>query len=379
MHWNAFPTLWLRQLINLCRKEFLVILKDPASRVVLFAPILMQTLIFGYVANFDLKNIPYALIDQSHSAAAGELVQHLDGSGLFQRVATLPNADAVREQIDRQRALLIISIAPDFAARLNAGEPAPLQIILDARNTTTAASAAAAVQSIVAQFNQDWRVRHGGSARTPITIETRAWFNPNLESRLNILPALVATLSMLQTILLTAFSVAREREQGTFDQLLVTPYRPLDIMLGKVIPPVTIGLAQAAIVTLVIRLWFGIPLAGSVGTLWLGVLLFLLAAVGFGLLVSAFSLNMQQAMLYSFVALMPMILLSGLMTPVRNMPAVLQWLTVINPVRFAIDWTRRVYLEGAGLMELRGDALVLLLISAITLPIASWLFRHRLN
>jgi ABC-2 type transport system permease protein len=250
-------------------------------------------------------------------------------------------------------------------------------LLLDARNSTTANAAAAYVGAIVDAFNAEQQQQRGG-APPPLAIETRAWYNPNLETRWNFMPALIASLSMLQTLLLCALSVAREREQGTFDQLLVTPLTPLEIMIGKAVPPMLIGLVQSTLVLLVTRFWFHIPMAGSVVTLYIGLAAFIIAAVGIGLAISALSLNMQQAMLYTFVLLMPMMLLSGLTTPVATMPRVLQIATLVNPLRFGIDMVRRVYLEGAGLAVLIPDLVPLLLIAAITLPTAAWLFRNRL-
>jgi ABC-2 type transport system permease protein len=192
------------------------------------------------------------------------------------------------------------------------------------------------------------------------------------------IPSLIGTLTMLQTLLLTAMSVAREREEGTFDQLLVTPLRPSEIMIGKAVPSMLVGAAQATLILLVAQLWFHIPFAGSFATLYVGLLLFLLASVGIGLAVSSFVTSMQQAMLFSFVLLMPFILLSGLTTPIGNMPRILQEITRVNPLRYAIEMTQHVYLEGAGLADLAPDLWPLALIAAITLPIAAWMFRHRL-
>ena len=183
---------------------------------------------------------------------------------------------------------------------------------------------------------------------------------------------------MIQTLMLAALSVARERENGTFDQLLVTPFSPTEIMIGKAIPIMLIGLMQSTIVLLVALFWFQIPLAGSLLTLYAGLILFIVASVGLGLSISAVSANMQQAMLYTFMLIMPLILLSGLATPVRNMPQFLQIATLANPLRFAIDLMQRVYLEGASLLMVAYDLVPLLIISAITLPLAAWLFRHHL-
>jgi ABC-2 type transport system permease protein len=192
------------------------------------------------------------------------------------------------------------------------------------------------------------------------------------------IPGLIGTLTMLQTLLLTAMSVAREREQGTFDQLLVTPFRPAEIIAGKTLPSMIIGMVQATNILLVAQLWFRIPFAGSFVTLYAGLSLFLLAAVGIGLLLSSVAATMQQAMLFSFVLMMPFILLSGLVTPVSSMPEVLQYLTLVNPLRYAIDIVHRVYLEGAGLGRLMPDLWPLAALAAVTLSVASWMFRHRL-
>jgi ABC-2 type transport system permease protein len=367
----------LRRIANLCRKEFLAILKDPTSRAILFAPALVQSMLFGYAATYDLSNVPYALLDQSHGGAAHALMDRLDGTGVFHRVATLRTTADMAPVVDTQQALIVIHIGPRFEQQLQAGEAAPIQLVLDARNANTAGSAARFVSAVVADFNQQWRQDHGGPP-APVRIESRAWFNPNLETRWNILPGLIAGLSMLQTLLLTALSVAREREQGTFDQLLVTPLTPPEIMVGKAVPPVLIGLAQSTIILCVAAFWFRIPFAGSLLTLYTGLAVFTISSVGIGLSISAVSANMQQAMLYTFVLIMPMMLLSGLTTPIRNMPHLLQVVTLANPLRFAIDLVQRVYLEGVGLLTVWHNLIPMLVVALLTFPLAAWLFRHRL-
>jgi len=364
----------LRRLGALCRKELLAILKDPANRVILIVPVIVQSLLFGYAATYDLTDVPYAVLDQSRGGASTGLLARLDGTGVFRRVANLHAQPQIAAVIDAREALLVLQFGADFERRLALGEAAPLQVILDGRNSTTAGQAAAHVGAIVADYN----AALAGHARPPLIVEARAWYNPNLETRWNILPGLIAALSMLQTLMLSALSVAREREQGTFDQLLVTPLTPLEIMVGKAIPPILIGLVQSSLILLVALYWFGIPMAGSVLTLYAGLLMFTVASVGIGLSISALSATMQQAMLYTFVLMMPLMLLSGLATPVRNMPDALQVATLANPLRHAIDLVQRVYLEGAALSALWHDLLPLAITAAITLPLAAWLFRHRL-
>jgi ABC-type multidrug transport system, permease component len=233
------------------------------------------------------------------------------------------------------------------------------------------------VGAIVEKFNADWRAEHN-QGDPPVRLNTRAWYNPNLETRWHMIPALLGTLTLLETLLLTGLSVAREREQGTFDQLLVTPFRPVEIMVGKAVPPMLVGIMQATLVLLVAQLWFEIPFAGSFITLYVALTVFLLAASGMGLLLSSVAATMQQALLYAFMLIMPFALLSGLTTPISSMPELLQYFTLINPLRYAIEMSHRVYLEGAGLHLLWPQLWPLAVISAVTLSAASWMFRHRL-
>jgi ABC-2 type transport system permease protein len=366
------------RILALTRKELLAVLKDPRSRFSLLIPPMLQCLIFGYAATYDLHVVPYAVLDHDRSAASYDLLARLDGSGVFRRVANLGRATDVPAFINERRALLVLQIDQDFERRLLAGQSADVQVIADGRNSNTAGTAMSYVSAIVETFNADWRTTHS-QGRPPIRLATRAWYNPNLETRWNMIPGLIGTLTMLQTLVLTAMSVAREREQGTFDQLLVTPFRPAEIMAGKALPSILIGTVQATTILLVAQLWFRIPFVGSFVTLYAGLSVFLLAAVGIGLLVSAVAATMQQAMLFSFVLVMPFTLLSGLTTPLSSMPRVLQYVTLVNPLRYAIDLVQRVYLEGAGLGRLLPDLWPLAVLATVTLAAASWMFRHRLT
>ena len=362
----------------LAKKELLTVLKDPRARFSVIVPPIIQCLIFGYAATFDLSDIPYAVLDRDRTSASYDLLAKLDGSGVFHRVANLDRADDVKTMIDDRRALLVIQIDHDFERRLVAGQSADVQLIADGRNSNTGGTAVFYVGAIVDSFNSEWRKSHNQSASS-IRVALRAWYNPNLETRWFMIPALIGTLTMMQTLLITAQSVAREREQGTFDQLLVTPFRPVEIMAGKALASMVIGTMQATTVLLIANLWFGIPFAGSFVTLYAGLAFFLLAAVGIGLLVSAFAANMQQAMLYSMVLLMPFILMSGLTTPISNMPKVLQYFTLINPLRYAIAIVHRIFLEGAGFGLLLPEMLPLAAIGVVTLSVSAWLFSQRLE
>ncbi len=375
---NAIAAI-LARIVALTRKELQAVLKDPRSRNSLLLPPVVQALIFGYAASYDLSHVSYAVLDQDHSEASRELLADLDGSGIFERVADLARQGDIARSIDARTALLVVQIEPQFERHLLNGQSGAVQLIADGRNSNTAGTALGYVASIVERFSGDWVRTHAATAGSAVQVVPRAWYNPNLETRWFMIPGMIGTLTLLQTMMLTAMSVAREREQGTFDQLLVTPFRPFEIMAGKALPSMLVGSIQAGGVLLVAQLWFRIPFVGSYLTLYAGLLLFLLAAVGMGLLISAVSATMQQAMLYSMLLIMPFSLLSGLTTPISSMPRAVQYLTAINPLSYAIDITRRVYLEGSNLALLSGDLWPLALIAAITLSAASWVFSRRMQ
>jgi ABC-2 type transport system permease protein len=368
----------LLRILTLTRKELLAVMKDRRARLSLLIPPVVQAFIFGYAASYDLTRVPYALLDRDHSAASHALIARLDGSRVFERVADLQREGDIARYIDSRQALLVLQIEPDFERHLESSRPATLQLIADGRNSNTAGTAMAYVGAIVQRYNVDWRHDHGLPAAAVQLVE-RAWFNPNLETRWYMIPGMIGTLTLIQTMMLTAMAVAREREQGTFDQLLVTPFRPHEIMIGKALPSMIVGTIQATGVLLVAQLWFRIPFAGSYLTLYAGLAMFLLAAVGIGLLLSSVAATMQQALLYSMLFIMPFSLLSGFTTPISSMPLYLQYFTQLNPLRYAIDITRRVYLEGAGIGLLTGDLWPLALIALVTLSASSWLFRHALQ
>ncbi len=363
----------LLRIASLCVKELLIILKDPANRLVLVVPVLIQSLIFGYAATYDLNYVPYVLCDESRSLLSRELTAHIDSTGVFSRQATLDNAAQAEAWLYDGKALFCLSIASDFADRLHTGRDAAVQILLDGRNSTTAAITLGYLSEIVSE----WNARRGHAL--PVTLKSRAWFNPQLETRWNIMPAMIASLSLIQIMVLAALSVAREREQGTFEQMLVTPLAPWEILIGKAVPTVIVGMVQSSIILAVCLFWFDIPFAGSFLALYLVLAMFNLSSVGIGLCLSAISLNMQQAIVYCFFILVPMIMLSGLATPIAAMPPALQTATLANPLRFALVCVRRIYLEGSSLGSLTLNFVPMIAVAAVTLPLAGWLFRHRLS
>src|SRR5512143_303001 len=368
--------MWPR-ILALVRKEFLTLLKDPKSRLVLVVPPLIQFLVFGYAATFDLKQVPYAVYDEDRGSAARELLARFGGATSFTQVAALRSESEIAPLVDRRDALVVIHIGPRFTADLLSGRPAPLQVILDGRNSHTAMMALNYMRTVVDRFNDDWisaRGLQGPKAR----LEMRAWFNPNLESRWFFIPGIIGMLTLVVAILVTALTVAREREQGTFDQLLVTPLRPGEILLGKVVPGFVIGIVQATLILLVATLWFEVPFLGSLPAFYAGLAVFLLSGVGVGLLISALSATQQQGLLGAFLFMVPAVILSGFATPIANMPETVQTITLIDPLRYFLIVLRKVFLEGAGFGLLFDQLWPMAVIGATSLALAAWLFRHRM-
>ncbi len=368
----------LKRILALVRKEFLALFKDKKSRFIIVAPPIIQLLVFGYAATFDLNRIPIAVLNQDSGAASRQLLAHFRGSTNFQEIAPLHQNRDIAKTINSKQALLVLQLGPHFSRDLYLGKPAQLQVIVDGRNSNTALIALNYVHSIVLQFNNDWVKNHHGPA-PPAHLQLRAWFNPNLESRWFIVPGIIGLLTLVVTMVVTALSVAREREQGTFDQLLVTPLRPVEILLGKALPGFVIGLLEGSLIILVAVYWFNVPLIGNLSALFIGIVLFLLSAVGVGLMISSLAVTQQQGMLGAFLFLVPAIILSGFATPIANMPTLVQQLTVINPMRYFMVVLRGVFLEGTPLALLFKQFWPMAVIGIVTLAIAAWLFRHRMQ
>ena len=358
-------------------KEFLALLKDKRSRLVLIIPPLIQLMVFGYAATFDLKNVPFAVYNEDSGAASRQLLAAFDGSPSFSRVAQVTHESEIAPLIDSRQVLMVVHAGPHFSADLLSGRPAALQVIVDDRNSNTAMLALNNTRVMVDRFNREWAASHDDNM-PPSHIETRAWFNPNQESRWFFLPGIVGILTLLVTMLVTALSVAREREQGTFDQLLVTPLRPVEILIGKTLPGFIIGLAEASVIMLAAVFWFKVPLLGSLFTLYTGIVLFLLSGVGVGLMISSFATTQQQGLLGAFIFMVPAIILSGFATPIRNMPQLVQDITLLDPLRYFMMVLRGVFLEGLPFHLLIHQFWPMALIGVVALSIAGWLFRHRM-
>jgi len=369
---------FLLRILAIVQKEFMMVLKDKKSRFVIIGPPLIQFFVFGYAATYDLQDVRYAVFDESRTALSRQLLAHVEGSTIFRLTGYLDDQHQLTEIIDNEGARLAIHIGPDFADALQNGRPATVQVIADGRNPNVALIAMGYFSSMVEQFNQDL-IAQGIVTRQEagLRLDDRAWFNENLRSRWFIVSALGGVISMVVVMILTSLSVAREREFGTFDQLLVAPFTPGEILIGKSLPGIVFGLMDALIFATGAIYWFGVPFRGTVVALVLSLLAFIITMVGVGLLVSSLAMTMQQGLLGSFLFIMPAVTLSGFATPVENMPSWLQRFDLLNPVRYVIIALREIFLEGADTAMVWPQLWPLLLMAAVTLPLAAWLFRHR--
>jgi len=346
------------QILSLIIKEFIAILGDKRSRMVIMVPPILQVLVFGYAATYNLNNIPFAVFNEDCVHASRSLIARFDGSPSFDRIATLESTKEIDPLIDSAEALLVIHIGQEFSDDLSAGRRPVVQLNIDGRNSNTALIAANDAQSIVGSFA--YELLGSVNRRGPdAVLVDRVWYNPNLLSRWLIVPGIVGLLTMVVTTMVTSLSIARERE------------------LGKAISPYIIGVAEAGFIVLVAIYWFHVPFRGNLGTLFIGIACFLLSAIGVGLAISSIARTMQQGLLGAFLFLVPSVILSGFATPIANMPHLVQQLTLINPLRYYMVVLRGVFLEGATLSSLSSQLWPMLVIGIFNLAVAQWLFRHR--
>ena len=359
---------------EMVRKEFRQIFRDPRMRGVLFVAPLLQLIAFGYAVSTDVRDTTTFVIDSDQTPASRELVDTFTASGYFRVVGRSQRpADLVRA-LDRGDALMGLVIPVDFERDVQSGRPTKVQLLFDGTNSNVATVA----QGYAGRIVQSWAARRIPQRTPPgVDLRARAWFNPNLESRTYNVPAVIGAILTLICLVLTSLAIVREREIGTLEQLMVSPLTPGELILGKTIPFALIGLADLGLITAVALLWFHIPYKGSVPLLLLASVLYILSALGVGLFISTISRTQQEAFMSAFLFFMPTLLLSGFMFPVTSMPAVFQWLTLINPVRHYMEIVRALFLKGAGLEALWKQFLALFLMGVGILWLAADRFRRR--
>jgi ABC-2 type transport system permease protein len=368
--------LW--RLKSLVLKELLVILSDPRGRTILIIPPILQMLVFSFAATQEVKNIRLGVVNQDYGTAARDLLAGFEGSRHFSHILHLGGVPEIAPAIDSKSVLLVIHIGPDFSRKLAVGTRAEVQLILDGRRSNAAQIVAGYAQAIVDGYAHELSAARRGP-EPPSTIAARVWFNPNLETTWNTVPSLVAILTTLMGLVVTALSVARERELGTFEQLLVSPLRPVEIVIGKAIPALLIGLAEGTLMLSVGVFGFRVPFQGSIALLYMSMTVYLTAVIGVGLFISSLATTQQQGILGAFVFMVPAILLSGFATPIENMPEWLQPVTLINPLRYYLALIKGLFLKGMPAAMAFHLLWPLALIAAATLTAATWLFRHRIE
>ena len=370
---------------SLVVKEFLQLRRDTWARFRLTVPVLVQMIIFGYAATFEVFNVSTAVLDLDHSQESRELISRFSFSGRFNIVKIARTPEDIRAAIDRSEASVAIVIQAGFAENLRKGQSAPAQIIVDGTNSNTALIALGYVNEIVATYAQDMaqdlaRRLHAGEPPPPeVTIEPRPWFNPDYNSRWFFVPGVIATLTLVMVVNLTSFAVVREREVGTLEQIMVTPIRPLEFILGKTIPFFCVGLAMTALVAGAGTLWFEIPFVGNPFVLLIGTSLYLLSVLGTGLLISTVCSTQQQAFATNFFVINPLFILSGFSFPISSMPQVMQWLSAINPMTYYLVVIRGTFLKGVGLNVLWPQMLALAGLGVALLTMSVLRFRKSLD
>lgn len=367
----------MSRIATLIVKELQALLRDRQSRALLIVPVLLQLALFPFAATLEVKNNTLAVFNQDHGRESIELMQRFAQAAAFTELLTLHNEAEVRRAIDNQQALLVLRFPPDFSRAVVAGRPATIQAILDGRRSNSGQIALGYIQEIINTYSGE-RLDSQSKA-VASTLVVRYWFNPNLDYIRHVLPSLVAIITTLSALIVTALSVAREREQGTFDQLLVSPLTPGMIMVGKTIPALLVAMTQGTIILLGAVFIYRIPFEGSLLLLYGSMIFYFLALAGFGLLISSICATQQQAFLGVFSFVMPAILLSGYTAPVENMPVWLQYLDQANPLLHFIVIVKGVFLKDIGIVALLPHLWPLWIIAAATLTVANWMFRKRLG
>lgn len=366
-------------------KEFLQALRDYRMRSTIFLLPLIQVLVFGYAVTTDVKHVALAVYDLDNTVASRDLISRFAGSGYFEIVNYVYDDAAARSLLDHGSVRLVLRINAGFQADLAAGRVAQVQALLDGSDSNTAGIVLNYSNEIVGQANFDALVdrvtRVLGTFQRPgqADLQTRAWFNENLESRNFFVPGVIALIVTLITLMLTSIAVVREYEIGTIEQIMVTPIRPIEFILGKTVPFALIGFADVLLITAVGVYWFEVPIRGSIPLLLLATGLYLLTSLGVGLLISTISRTQQQALMTSFLFFAPAILLSGFVFPIANMPQVVQWLTYLNPLRYFLVIIRGIFLKGVGLQILWPQMVALTIIGVLTFTLAVRRFHKTLT
>lgn len=358
-------------------KELIAILRDPKTRFILIGPPLLQLFVFAFAATLDVKNVSIGILNLDSGEKGFELVQRIKGSPTFTHIYYLDSALEIADFMDNQRATALLSINEEFSRNLDAKKKTSLQLILDGRKSNSAQIVAGYIADIVSQFAADVE-KNERIGMEKVELFPRNWFNPNLIYYWFTVPGLLGILVMVEALLLTGLAIARERELGTFDQLLVSPLTPREILIGKALPAIFLSMIEGVVILLISTMIFRIPFVGSVFLILISMLVFIISIVGVGLYLSSLAYTQQQAILASFIFLTPAVLLSGFATPIENMPIWLQYLTYLNPARYFETIARGLYLKQLPASFVFLQTGPMMMIGIVTLAAASLSFRSKL-
>ena len=365
----------LMRIHTLIVKEFLIIIRDPRGRVMLIFPPIFQLIIFTFAATLEVTNVPVVIYNEDPGRHGQEISQRIGASNQFSELRFVARARDFTEALDQQKIMVAVHIPQDFSRRIDDRGGATLQVVYDGRKSNATQITNGYLSAIVSQYVQELS---GGPGRQ-VQVEARHWFNPNLDHIWATIPALVAILTLIITLSQSAMSLAREKELGTFDQLLVTPYNPSEILIGKLIPAMIVGILEALLIVVLGRLLFDVPFRGSFLLLLAAIVLFSFSAVGFGLFISTLARTQQQAILGSFMFMVPAISLSGFAAPVENMPLWLQQAVELNPMKHGLVIFKGLFLKDLPFHEVMANAWPLALIGLASLMFSGWMFRRNLG
>ena len=365
-----------RRILSLIKKEFLAIWKDPKSRSLILIPPLLQLFVFANAITLEIKNVDLAVLDRSNSVESRELISRFENSVWFRKIIYVQNEAEVKPQVETQKVQGAIEINNDFASNIHAKKPTSVQIIVDGRQTNTASIVNNYATQIISDYSRELAPERSGPV---VSAVVRNWFNPNLEYIWFLLVSLITMLALMISVLLTAMSIARERELGTFDQLIVSPLTSFEILVGKTVPPLCISLALTLFMTSIVVTVFKVPFVGSLFWFLVSTFIALLSIVGVGLFISSLCKTQQQAILGVFTFQMPAVLLSGFVSPVEDMPAFFQFIDIFNPVKYFMILSKGIFLKGMAVPDIISNLIPLILIALFTLALAGRTFKQTLD
>ncbi|MGA2595806.1 MAG: ABC transporter permease [Bryobacteraceae bacterium] len=380
------------RILYIIRKEVRQAFREPRMRAMLFVPPIVQLLVFGYAVNLDVENAQMVWVDQDRTPESRDLFSKFQGSTRFSVIGTPVSEQEVTRWLDSGRADLAVRVLPGFARDIQRGRKTSVQVLVNGSDSNKAALVASYASSVVGSYAQDVMNEQardklvGRTAQGPIhpgiptlNLRSRVWFNPDLKSRNYFVPGVVVNIIALVTLMLTAMAIVREKEIGTMEQLMVTPIKPIELMIGKTLPFAAVGIVDIVLVVIVARLLFHVPFRGSGLILLLASICFLLTSLGAGLFISTVSRTQQQAMMTTFLFFQPCFLLSGFTFPIRNMPVVVQYITYLNPVRYFMEIVRGLFLKGSGIGVLWPQMVALAVIGVVVMTLSASRFHKRLE